>query len=171
MRVLVAAGASGLSLRGSLPLDGVAAIAMPAELQRFGASPGVRQALDPATRRPRKRAEWAKPGERALHRAVTDGECAARLRALVAADPVIVEAMVMDQRGALVCASVGTSDYWQGDEAKWLKSFGAGTLHIEEAERDESTQLMQSQASLPIRDPRTGTVIGAITVGVNLDAL
>jgi hypothetical protein len=30
---------------------------------------------------------------------------------------------------------------------------------------------MQSQASLPIRDPATGAVIGAITVGVNLDAL
>ncbi|WLR94074.1 hypothetical protein [Shinella zoogloeoides] len=77
----------------------------------------------------------------------------------------------MDNRGLNVGQSDVTSDYWQGDEAKWQIAFGAGTLHVEEAARDESTQLMQSQASLPIRDPQTGAVIGAITVGLNLDAL
>ena len=83
------------------------------------------------------------------------------------------EIFVMDQNGLNVGQSSITSDFWQGDEAKWQKSFGAGpgALHIDEAERDESTQLMQSQASLPIEDPQTGKVIGAITVGVNLDAL
>ncbi|GAA4180546.1 hypothetical protein [Shinella granuli] len=88
-----------------------------------------------------------------------------------AAEGLITEIFVMDNRGLNVGQSDVTSDYWQGDEAKWQKSFGTGALHIEEAERDESTQLMQSQASLPLRDPATGTVIGAITVGVNLDAL
>ena len=88
-----------------------------------------------------------------------------------AAEGMITEIFVMDNRGLNVGQSDITTDYWQGDEAKWLKSFGAGLLHVEEAQRDESTQLMQSQASLPIRDPETGTIIGAITVGVNLDAL
>lgn len=90
-----------------------------------------------------------------------------------AAEGLITEIFVMDNRGLNVGQSDITSDYWQGDEAKWQKSFGAGpgALHIDEAERDESTQLMQSQASLPIEDPQTGKVIGAITVGVNLDAL
>ena len=88
-----------------------------------------------------------------------------------ATEGLITEIFVMDNRGLNVGQSDITSDYWQGDEAKWLKSFGTGVLHIEDAERDESTQLMQSQASLPIRDPKTGAVIGAITVGVNLDAL
>ncbi len=88
-----------------------------------------------------------------------------------AAEGLITEIFVMDNRGLNVGQSDITSDYWQGDEAKWLKSFGAGLVHIEEAERDESTQLMQSQASLPIRDPKTDEIIGAITVGVNLDAL
>nr|WP_298104800.1 hypothetical protein [uncultured Shinella sp.] len=88
-----------------------------------------------------------------------------------AAEGLITEIFVMDNRGLNVGQSDITSDYWQGDEAKWVKSFGAGILHIEEAERDESTQLMQSQASLPIRNPQTGEIIGAITVGVNLDAL
>jgi hypothetical protein len=90
-----------------------------------------------------------------------------------AAQGLITEIFVMDNRGLNVGQSDITSDYWQGDEAKWLKTFGAGpgTLHVDEAERDESTQLMQSQASLPIEDPQTGEVIGAITIGVNLDAL
>lgn len=87
------------------------------------------------------------------------------------ADGVITEIFVMDNRGLNVGQSDITSDYWQGDEAKWQKSFGDNALYIEEAGRDESTQLMQSQASLPITDPDTGAVIGAITIGINLDAL
>ncbi len=88
-----------------------------------------------------------------------------------AAEGVITEIFVMDNRGLNVGQSDVTSDYWQGDEAKWQKSFEGSILYIEEAGRDESTQLMQSQASLPIRDPKTGAVIGAITIGINLDAL
>lgn len=88
-----------------------------------------------------------------------------------AAEGLITEIFVMDNRGLNVGQSDITSDYWQGDEAKWLKSFGAGLTHVGEAERDDSTQLMQSQASLPIHDPKTGAIIGAVTVGVNLDAL
>lgn len=88
-----------------------------------------------------------------------------------AAEGLITEIFVMDNRGLNVGQSDVTSDYWQGDETKWQRSFDAGTLHIEEAARDDFTQLMQSQASLPIRDPRTGAVIGIITVGINLDGL
>ncbi len=88
-----------------------------------------------------------------------------------AAEGVITEIFVMDNRGLNVGQSDITSDYWQGDEAKWQESFGGRALHVEDAERDESTLLMQSQASLPVRDPATGAVIGTITVGVNLDAL
>jgi hypothetical protein len=88
-----------------------------------------------------------------------------------AAEGLITEIFVMDNRGLNVGQSDITSDYWQGDEAKWQKSFRTGHLHIDEPDRDDSTQLMQSQASLPIRDPASGAVIGAITVGVNLDAL
>lgn len=89
------------------------------------------------------------------------------------ADGLITEIFVMDAKGLNVGQSDITSDYWQGDEAKWQRSFGGGpgTLFIEEASRDESTQLMQSHASLPIIDPASGAVIGAVTIGVNLDAL
>ncbi|MFY8101773.1 MAG: hypothetical protein ACOVOA_17645, partial [Allorhizobium sp.] len=64
------------------------------------------------------------------------------------------------------------SDYWQGDEDKFSKSFGAGkdAVFVDEVEKDESTQALQSQASVTISD-ETGAPIGAITIGVNMDAL
>ena len=85
----------------------------------------------------------------------------------------VTEIFVMDNRGLNVAQSDVTSDYWQGDEAKWQKTFlaGPGSLFIDEVEMDESTQTFQSQVSMPVVDPATGEVIGAITVGVNVDAL
>ncbi|MCY1668454.1 hypothetical protein [Rhizobium sp. SL86] len=84
----------------------------------------------------------------------------------------ISEVFVMDNKGLNVGQSDVTSDYWQGDEAKFKKSFGAGkdALFVDGAEKDESTQALQSQASMTISD-ETGAPIGAITIGVNLDAL
>lgn len=84
----------------------------------------------------------------------------------------ITEIFVMDALGLNVGQSDITSDYWQGDEAKFTRSFGAGpgAVFIDAAERDESTQMLQSQASLTIVD-ESGRAIGAITVGVNLDQL
>jgi hypothetical protein len=90
-----------------------------------------------------------------------------------ASQGLVTEVFVMDNRGLNVGQSDVTSDYWQGDEAKWQKTFQAGAngLFIDEVEMDESTQTFQSQLSMSIVDPATGEVIGAITVGVNIDAL
>lgn len=86
---------------------------------------------------------------------------------------VVSEVFVMDAKGLNVAQSDVTSDYWQGDEAKWKQTFlvGADAVHVSDVEQDESTQMLQSQLSMPIVDPDSGQVIGAITVGVNLDAL
>lgn len=83
------------------------------------------------------------------------------------------EIFVMDNHGLNVGQSEITSDYWQGDEAKWQKTYsvGPGSMHISEVEQDESTQTYQSQLSLPITDPANGAVIGAITIGINVEAL
>jgi hypothetical protein len=83
------------------------------------------------------------------------------------------EIFAMDAKGLNVAQSTLTSDYWQGDEDKFTQSFGAGTdaVHIGEIEQDESTQIFQSQVSVPITDPATGAVIGAITVGVDVSML
>ncbi|MGV8833192.1 MAG: hypothetical protein ACOH2N_14540 [Devosia sp.] len=83
------------------------------------------------------------------------------------------EIFAMDAKGLNVAQSTLTSDYWQGDEAKFTESFGAGAgaVQLGEIEQDESTQIFQSQVSVPITDPATGALIGAITVGVDVSML
>ena len=85
----------------------------------------------------------------------------------------ITEAFVTDAKGLNVGQSDVTSDYWQGDEAKWQKSFGAGpgAIFVDGVEKDESTQSLQSQVSITISDPATKQAIGAITLGIDVDAL
>lgn len=83
------------------------------------------------------------------------------------------EIFVMDNKGLNVGQSAVTSDYWQGDEAKWKKTYlaGADSMHIGGVKKDESTQSFQSQLSLPIVDPADNKVIGAITIGINVEQL
>lgn len=83
------------------------------------------------------------------------------------------EIFVMDAKGLNVGQSDVTSDFWQGDEAKWQETFpaGKGAVHISELEQDDSTQTLQSQVSVPVLDPDSGEAIGAVTFGVNVDNL
>lgn len=85
----------------------------------------------------------------------------------------VTEVFVMDSRGLNVVQSDVTSDYWQGDEAKWQETYGAGpgALHISEVEYDESTQTYQSQVSMTVTDPATGEPIGAVTFGIDVGLL
>lgn len=84
----------------------------------------------------------------------------------------IAEMFIMDNKGLNVGQSDMTSDYMQGDEGKWQKTFskGAGAMFIDEVEFDESSKAFQSQASITIVD-EAGNPIGAITVGVNVEKL
>lgn len=81
------------------------------------------------------------------------------------------EIFVTDNKGLNVGQSDVTSDYWQGDEAKWKVPFNEQKLQIGAVELDESTQVYQSQVSAPVVDPDSGAVIGAITVGVDVEQL
>ena len=85
----------------------------------------------------------------------------------------VTEVFAMDNKGLNVAQSVETSDFWQGDEAKWQKTYGngSGDIHISEVEYDESTGTYQSQVSMPISDPASGELIGAITFGINVQSL
>lgn len=85
----------------------------------------------------------------------------------------ITEVFVMDAVGLNVAASAPTSDYWQGDEAKHKETYGqgAGAVHFSEIEFDESSQTYQAQISITIEDPATGKAIGAMTVGIDAEAL
>lgn len=89
------------------------------------------------------------------------------------ASGLITEVFVMDNKGLNVGQSDVTSDYWQGDEAKWQKTYSVGpdAVFVDDVEMDESTQRFQTQISLTIADPASGEAIGAVTFGVDAEAL
>jgi hypothetical protein len=85
----------------------------------------------------------------------------------------VTEVFVTDVHGLNVGQSEVTSDYWQGDEAKFQEVFpkGPGAVFVDEVELDESTQTLQAQVSFTLVDPDTNAPIGVVTVGVDVDGL
>lgn len=95
------------------------------------------------------------------------------LKAQEASAGLFTEIFATDAMGLNVAQSTVTSDYWQGDEDKFTMTFGLGAdaVFLGEIEQDESTQTYQSQVSITITDPATGTPIGSITAGIDLSHL
>ena len=91
----------------------------------------------------------------------------------VASDGLYSEIFVMDAKGLNVGQSDITSDYMQGDEDKWQKTYPVGpdAVFIDDVEFDDSSGQFQSQVNATIADPATGQAIGAITVGINVEKL
>ncbi|WP_211228880.1 hypothetical protein [Thalassobaculum salexigens] len=83
------------------------------------------------------------------------------------------EVFVMDAKGLNVGQSDVTSDYMQGDEDKWQKTYPVGpdAVFIDEVEFDDSSGQFQSQVNATVVDPATGQAIGAITIGINVEKL
>ena len=101
-------------------------------------------------------------------------DCSALLKDFQKKEPVFTEVFVMDKNGALVGATNKTSDYWQGDEDKFIKTYGvggAGATFIGKIKFDESSGSYASQINVPVVDPDTGNVIGAITGGLDISRL
>jgi len=115
-------------------------------------------------------ARWmATPGVDDFMKSLMDSEAGKHLVAIRASHPFIAEIFVMDNQGANVAMSDKTSDYWQGDEAKWQKSFdnGRGAIFVDEVRFDSSSQAYLVQVSVPVKDD--GKAIGAITFGIDID--
>ena len=83
------------------------------------------------------------------------------------------EIFVMDANGLNVGQSSITSDYWQGDEAKFQKTFPVAkdAVFIDEPEWDDKLRTWRAQLNLTIADKASGDAIGAATVEVNLTEL
>ncbi len=96
------------------------------------------------------------------------------LRAQVeASGGLIHEILLMDSRGLNVAVSHLTSDYWQGDEDKYLDTYphGTGATHLGAVEFDESSQVYMQQLSMTVSDPQSGEPLGALTVGLDAEML
>ena len=85
---------------------------------------------------------------------------------------VYTEVFVMDAKGLNVGQSAITSDYWQGDEAKFQKTFPVSpqAIFIDEPEYNADTATWRAQLNMSIAD-ESGQAIGSVTVDVNLTEL
>jgi hypothetical protein len=81
----------------------------------------------------------------------------------------LAEIIVMDNQGANVAISEKTSDYWQGDEKKFIEPF-KGAAFIDQMKFDESTQTYSVQVSVPVVGA-DGKPIGAICFGIDIENL
>ncbi len=88
-------------------------------------------------------------------------------------DGVVTEIIVMDRYGLNAAISDPTSDFFQGDEAKYTETYllGPDAVHVGDYEFDDSTQKWQTQVSLTVIDPENGEAIGAVTFGIDLSVL
>lgn len=115
-------------------------------------------------------AEWqSTSGFSPFMTAMMESECGKRLKEIMDSKAYYSEIFVMDNQGANVAMSAKTSDYWQGDEAKFTESFngGKGAIHISDVKFDDSSQVYSVQVSIPVKDG--DAVIGAVTFGIDID--
>jgi len=107
-----------------------------------------------------------------VSRAMLQTELSGWLRALaVETGGRITEVILTDERGANVAVSDMTSDYWQGNETKYLKAWPLqpGELHFDPVTYDESAKRFQVHVSRLLADPGTGERIGVLVVGVDVE--
>ena len=95
------------------------------------------------------------------------------IRQMAQSRGLFVEMFVMDNKGLNVGQSSITGDYWQGDEAKYQKTFlvGPDAVFTDKIEVEKDTGHRLQQVNFTIKDPADGKPVGAITVEVDLDML
>ena len=81
----------------------------------------------------------------------------------------ITEIIVADARGLNVAISDITSDFWQGDEAKFTRAFGqpSNRLFFSDIRYDESTKHFQVDISVPLVNEEQQAPIGVLIFGVD----
>ncbi len=79
------------------------------------------------------------------------------------------EIFLIDAQGANVAAYPTTSDYWQGDEDKFIQAFndGKGDVFVGSIQFDESTQSNAVQISVPVQYNKK--TIGVLVIGVKVN--
>ncbi|WP_259780540.1 hypothetical protein [Aestuariispira ectoiniformans] len=82
------------------------------------------------------------------------------------------EIFVMDAKGLNVGQSSITSDFWQGDEAKFQKTFmqGSDAVFVDDPEFNEDSKTWRAQLNFTLTDS-SGKPVGAVTVEYNLTEL
>jgi hypothetical protein len=93
-----------------------------------------------------------------------------RVRSLVAATGGVVRhAIIMDAKAFNVAIAYPTTDYFQGDEPKWLMTFGrpSAARHVGPLEQGHDGRFVACWVSAPLNDPETKAALGAIALEVD----
>lgn len=117
--------------------------------------------------------EWVAAEEPTpLQNRMMNNNVAKEIKRIIAKNSAIVEAFVMDDQGANVGQNNLTSDYWQGDEDKWKKSYndGKGGINVGTIKFDKSANAQIQIVSIPVMDGQN-KVIGAVAFGLNVAAI
>lgn len=81
----------------------------------------------------------------------------------------VTETMIANNLGTVSAMSQVTSDYWQGDEAKFQEAAAGEPLYLSPIRYDASTQRFQVVASTPIRARSTGAFEGILVIGLDVE--
>ncbi len=148
-----------------------------AELAKLGTDPVIVKAVKDENAKGKTlvqiqeqdKAWQATPGIADYMKAMMESECGRHIRSIQKSADFYAEIFVMDNQGANVAMTDKTSDYWQGDEAKFKKSFngGSGAVFVDDVKFDDSSQAYLAQVSVPVKDG--SQVIGAITIGIDVE--
>lgn len=95
------------------------------------------------------------------------------LRMQARAGGLYTEIFVMDNKGLNVGQSSITSDYWQGDEAKYKKTFlvAPDAVFIDAPEWHKESKTWRAQVNMTIAANEDGKAIGAAVFEINLTEL
>ena len=95
---------------------------------------------------------------------VANNNLSSYLIEFIQSNPAEVEVFVTDLKGMNIAMTDKTSDFLQSDEEWWKSTYsnGIGAVYIGEVEYDESSQAYAMNLGVPIRDPKTQSVIGVL---------
>lgn len=116
-------------------------------------------------------ASWTGKSDQNLVNSKMNNDLATFLKAKkAAASGVINDILVFDNKGLNVAQTDMTTDYNQGDEAKYSKTFSVGpdAVFIDKIVSEGGKNALQ--ANMTVKDA-SNKAIGAMTVGINTDAL
>ena len=99
--------------------------------------------------------------------------CANRLMVFQDAHDGYPEVFIADAKGANVCMTNRTSDYYQADEDWWVQGYnnGQGKTFYGKIEYDESAMAESIPVFLPVMDPATQQAIGVLKAIVDITAI
>ncbi len=111
--------------------------------------------------------EWMKGKQENFASELQENESGKFLKNKIRSNELLyTEAFLCDNQGAVVGEYPKTSDYWQGDEDKFIQCFnnGSGKTFTGPAAFDDSTKTISVQISVPVLDK--GQTIGVLIVGL-----